>query len=283
MHFIKMHGIANDYIYVDRFVYDAPKDVDAASVKVSDRHTGVGSDGLILMEPSDVATVRMNMRNADGSVSKMCGNATRCIGKYMLERHPELCKDDTVTIETLGGIKTVKGIKDETGAYILFRVDMEAPQLSAESIPVLADDPQNVPLFIGDKPTPGVCVSMGNPHVVLFTDEDPLTFEPFEKIGKPLEWHKVFPERANVEFIRPLPDGSLQMRVWERGSGETMACGTGACAAAVAAMLKGYVKERTVTVHLRGGDLIIEWNEEDGRVYMTGPATYVCEGEWFED
>ena len=283
MHFIKMHGIANDYIYVDRFVYDAPKDVDAASVKVSDRHTGVGSDGLILMEPSEVATVRMNMRNADGSVSKMCGNATRCIGKYMLERHPELCKDDTVTIETLGGIKTVKGVKDEKGNYVLFRVDMEAPQLTAESIPVLADDPQDVPLFIGKKPASGVCVSMGNPHVVLFTDEDPMTFEPFEEISKPLEWHKVFPERTNVEFIRPLPDGSLQMRVWERGSGETMACGTGACAAAVAAMLKGVVKERVVTVHLRGGDLIIEWNEDDGRVYMTGPASYVCEGEWFED
>ena len=283
MHFIKMHGIANDYIYVDRFLYDAPRDVDSASVKVSDRHTGVGSDGLILMEPSDVATVRMNMRNADGSVSKMCGNATRCIGKYMLERHPELCKDDTVTIETLGGIKTVKGIKDDTGAYILFRVDMEAPRLSAESIPVLAQDPQNVPLMIGDKPATGVCVSMGNPHVVLFVAEDPMTFEPFEAIGKPIEWHEVFPERANVEFIRPLPDGSLQMRVWERGSGETMACGTGACAAAVAAMLKGVVTERTVTVHLRGGDLIIEWNEQDGRVYMTGPAAYVCEGEWMED
>ncbi len=285
MHFIKMHGISNDYIYVDRFLYDAPKDVDLAAVKVSDRHTGIGSDGLILMEPSAVATCRMNMRNADGSVSKMCGNATRCIGKYMLERHPDLCVDEnTMTIETLGGIKTVRAIeRDANGSIRTLRVDMEAPRLSAESIPVLADDPQSVPLFVGEEPCEGVCVSMGNPHVVFFIDKDPMELEPFEIIGKPIEWHEVFPERANVEFIQTLPDGSLNMRVWERGSGETMACGTGACASAVAAILKGKVSERTVTVHLRGGDLTIEWNEQDGRVYMTGPAAYVCEGEWMEE
>lgn len=283
MHFIKMHGIGNDYIYVDRFLYDAPKDVDAAAVRVSDRHTGVGSDGLILIEPSDKATCRMNMRNADGSVSKMCGNATRCIGKYMLEKHPELCRGDTMTIETLGGIKTVTGIKNERGEYALFSVDMEVPQLSAESIPVLADDPQSVPLHIGKAEAQGVCVSMGNPHVVFIMDEDPMTLEPFDQIGRPIEWDAAFPERTNVEFIRVLPDGSIRMRVWERGSGETMACGTGACASAVAAMLKGAVKERRVTVHLRGGDLIIEWDEKNGRVTMTGPAAYICEGEWQEE
>ena len=175
MHFIKMHGIGNDYIYVDRFLYDAPKDVDAAAVKVSDRHTGIGSDGLILIEPSEVADCRMNMRNADGSVSKMCGNAMRCIGKYMLERHPERCHGDVVRIETLGGIKVVQAVeRDENGAVTLLRVDMEAPGFSAGSIPVLAENPQDVPLHIGDKPARGVCVSMGNPHVVFLMDEDPM-------------------------------------------------------------------------------------------------------------
>ena len=181
MHFIKMHGIGNDYVYVDRFLYDAPKDVDAAAVKVSDRHTGIGSDGLILIEPSEVADCRMNMRNADGSVSKMCGNAMRCIGKYMLERHPERCHGDVVRIETLGGIKAVQAVeRDENGAVTLLRVDMEAPGFAAESIPVLADDPQDVPLRIGDKPARGVCVSMGNPHVVFLVDEDPMGLEPFD-------------------------------------------------------------------------------------------------------
>ena len=284
MHFIKMHGIGNDYIYVDRFLYDAPKDVDAAAVKVSDRHTGIGSDGLILIEPSEVADCRMNMRNADGSVSKMCGNAMRCIGKYMLERHPERCHGDVVRIETLGGIKVVQAVeRDENGAVTLLRVDMEAPGFSAGSIPVLAENPQDVPLHIGDKPARGVCVSMGNPNVVFLMDEDPMGLEPFDKIGRPIEFDAAFPERTNVEFVQPLPDGSLSMRVWERGSGETMACGTGACASAVAAMLKGAVAAREVTVHLRGGDLRIEWNEADGRVYMTGPAAYIAEGEWMED
>lgn len=284
MHFIKMHGIGNDYIYVDRFLYDAPRDVDAAAVKVSDRHTGIGSDGLILIEPSEVADCRMNMRNADGSVSKMCGNAMRCIGKYMLERHPERCHGDVVRIETLGGIKAVQAVeRDENGAVTLLRVDMEAPGFAAESIPVLAENPQDVPLHIGDKPARGVCVSMGNPHVVFLMDEDPMGLEPFDRIGRPIEFDAAFPERTNVEFVQPLPDGSLSMRVWERGSGETMACGTGACASAVAAMLKGAVAAREVTVHLRGGDLTIEWNEADGRVYMTGPAAYIAEGEWMED
>ena len=284
MHFIKMHGIGNDYVYVDRFLYDAPKDVDAAAVRVSDRHTGIGSDGLILIEPSEAADCRMNMRNADGSVSKMCGNAMRCIGKYMLDRHPERCHGDVVRIETLGGIKTVQAVeRDANGAVSLLRVDMEAPGFSADCIPVLADDPQDVPLHIGDKPARGVCVSMGNPQVVFLVDEDPMGLEPFEKIGRPIEFDAVFPERTNVEFVQPLPDGSLKMRVWERGSGETMACGTGACASAVAAMIKGAVAERAVTVHLRGGDLRIEWSEADGRVYMTGPAAYIAEGEWMED
>ena len=284
MHFIKMHGIGNDYIYVDRFLYDAPKDVDAAAVKVSDRHTGIGSDGLILIEPSEVADCRMNMRNADGSVSKMCGNAMRCIGKYMLDRHPERCHGDVVRIETLGGIKAVQAVeRDENGAVTLLRVDMEAPGFSAGSIPVLAENPQDVPLRIGDKPARGVCVSMGNPQVGFLMDEDPMGLEPFDKIGRPIEFDAAFPERTNVEFVQPLPDGSLSMRVWERGSGETMACGTGACASAVAAMLKGAVAAREVTVHLRGGDLRIEWNEADGRVYMTGPAAYIAEGEWMED
>ena len=281
MHFIKMHGIGNDYIYVDEFLYKAPADIGDAARLASDRHTGIGGDGLILIQPSQIADCKMRMFNADGSEGRMCGNAIRSIARYMLERHPEICPGDTVRIETLSGIKIVTAQRDAEGKPSMLRADMGAPGLSPESIPVLTATPQDLSIEVPGFSGSGVCVSMGSPHIVFFIDSDPSELD-IAHIGPAIESHSLFPERVNVEFVQTQPDGSLKMRVWERGSGETMACGTGACATAVAAMLKGRTPQRTATVHLRGGDLIIEWNPDNNRVYMTGPAALVFEGEWLE-
>ena len=281
MHFIKMHGIGNDYIYVDEFLYKAPADIGDAARLASDRHTGIGGDGLILIQPSQIADCKMLMFNADGSEGRMCGNAIRCIARYMLERHPEICPGDTVRIETLSGIKIVTAQRDAEGKPSMLRADMGAPGLSPESIPVLTATPQDLSIEVPGFSGSGVCVSMGSPHIVFFIDSDPSELD-IAHIGPAIESYSLFPERVNVEFVQVQPDGSLKMRVWERGSGETMACGTGACATAVAAMLKGCTPQRTATVHLRGGDLIIEWNPDNNRVYMTGPAALVFEGEWLE-
>lgn len=281
MHFIKMHGIGNDYIYVDEFLYKAPADIGDAARLASDRHTGIGGDGLILIQPSQIADCKMRMFNADGSEGRMCGNAIRCIARYMLERHPEICPGDTVRIETLSGIKIVTAQRDAEGKPSMLRADMGAPGLSPESIPVLTATPQDLSIEVPGFSGSGVCVSMGSPHIVFFIDSDPSELD-IAHIGPAIESHSLFPERVNVEFVQVQPDGSLKMCVWERGSGETMACGTGACATAVAAMLKGRTPQRTATVHLRGGDLIIEWNPDNNRVYMTGPAALVFEGEWLE-
>lgn len=281
MHFIKMHGIGNDYIYVDEFLYKAPADIEDAARLASDRHTGIGGDGLILIQPSQIADCKMRMFNADGSEGRMCGNAIRCIARYMLERHPEICPGDTVRIETLSGLKIVTAQRDAEGKPSMLRADMGAPGLSPESIPVLTATPQDLSIEVPGFSGSGVCVSMGSPHIVFFIDSDPSELD-IAHIGPAIESHSLFPERVNVEFVQMQPDGSLKMRVWERGSGETMACGTGACATAVAAMLKGRTPQRTATVHLRGGDLIIEWNPDNNRVYMTGPAALVFEGEWLE-
>ena len=281
MHFIKMHGIGNDYIYVDEFLYKVPADIGDAARLASDRHTGFGGDGLILIQPSQIADCKMRMFNADGSEGRMCGNAIRCIARYMLERHPEICPGDTVRIETLSGIKIVTAQRDAEGKPSMLRADMGAPGLSPESIPVLTATPQDLSIEVPGFSGSGVCVSMGSPHIVFFIDSDPSELD-IAHIGPAIESHSLFPERVNVEFVQTQPDGSLKMRVWERGSGETMACGTGACATAVAAMLKGRTPQRTATVHLRGGDLIIEWNPDNNRVYMTGPAALVFEGEWLE-
>lgn len=281
MHFIKMHGIGNDYIYVDEFLYKAPADIGDAARLASDRHTGIGGDGLILIQPSQIADCKMRMFNADGSEGRMCGNAIRCIARYMLERHPEICPGDTVRIETLSGIKIVTAQRDAEGKPSMLRADMGAPGLSPESIPVLTATPQDLSIEVPGFSGSGVCVSMGSPHIVFFIDSDPSELD-IAHIGPAIESHSLFPERVNVEFVQVQPDGSLKMRVCERGSGETMACGTGACATAVAAMLKGRTPQRTATVHLRGGDLIIEWNPDNNRVYMTGPAALVFEGEWLE-
>lgn len=281
MHFIKMHGIGNDYIYVDEFLYKAPADIGDAARLASDRHTGIGGDGLILIQPSQIADCKMRIFNADGSEGRMCGNAIRCIARYMLERHPEICPGDTVRIETLSGIKIVMAQRDAEGKPSMLRADMGAPGLSPESIPVLTATPQDLSIEVPGFSGRGVCVSMGSPHIVFFIDSDPSELD-IAHIGPAIESHSLFPERVNVEFVQMQPDGSLKMRVWERGSGETMACGTGACATAVAAMLKGRTPQRTATVHLRGGDLIIEWNPDNNCVYMTGPAALVFEGEWLE-
>ena len=281
MHFIKMHGIGNDYIYVDEFLYKAPADIGDAARLASDRHTGIGGDGLILIQPSQIADCKMRMFNADGSEGRMCGNAIRCIARYMLERHPEICPGDTVRIKTLSGIKIVTAQRDAEGKPSMLRADMGAPGLSPESIPVLTATPQDLSIEVPGFSGSGVCVSMGSPHIVFFIDSDPSELD-IAHIGPAIESHSLFPERVNVEFVQVQPDGSLKMRVWERGSGETMACGTGACATAVAAMLKGRTPQRTATVHLRGGDLIIEWNPDNNCVYMTGPAAFVFEGEWLE-
>lgn len=281
MHFVKMHGLGNDYIYVDEFLYPGPRDIASAAPRMSDRHTGIGGDGLVCIQPSDVADCRMRMFNADGSEGRMCGNAIRCIAYYMLVRHPERCPLDSVRIETLSGIRTVTAQRDEAGRIRVLRADMDEPGFTAESIPVLSDTPQDVEVPFRGGVHKGVCVCMGSPHVVLFVDEDPMGLD-LPVVGPAIECCALFPNRVNVEFVQVLPDESLNMRVWERGSGETMACGTGACATAVAAMLTGRISARAATVHLRGGDLFIEWDAASNRVYMTGPAVIAFEGDWLE-
>ncbi len=222
------------------------------------------------------------MFNADGSEGRMCGNAIRCIAYYMLVRHPERCKGDAVRIETLSGLRAVTAQRDAQGRILSLRADMDEPGFSAESIPVLSDAPQDVDVPFRGGTKKGVCVCMGSPHVVLFVDEDPMELD-LPAVGPAVECCALFPNRVNVEFVRVLADGSLQMRVWERGTGETMACGTGACASAVAAMYTGRIAAREATVRLRGGDLFIEWNAQNNRVYMTGPAAIAFEGDWLED
>ena len=274
MKFTKMHGAGNDYIYINCFeetVYDPV----SLAVKLSDRHFGVGGDGIILICPSEVADFRMRMYNADGSEGIMCGNGSRCVGKYVFDRG--LTEKTEVTLETLGGIKTL-GLNVENGAVKTVRVDMGEPVLKAADIPVLCATAE----FI-DQPVTAdgliyrmTCVSMGNPHGVIFVDDvDALKLY---MIGPPLENHPMFPERANIEFIQVLDDETLKMRVWERGSGETLACGTGSCAALVASVLNGKCGRRARLL-LPGGILDNEWRESDNHVYMTGPAEFVFDGE----
>lgn len=270
--FTKMHGISNDYVYVNAFV---TKVDDAAAVarKVSDRHTGIGGDGLILICPSDTAHARMEMYNADGSRGAMCGNGIRCVGKFVFEHG--LAKANPLKIDTDSGQKVLfLEVKENKVARVT--VDMGEPILDGPRIPVAAAGQIiNQPLEVDGKSYQVTCVSMGNPHCVTFVDV--VASLELEKIGPKFEHHLFFPNRVNTEFIRVISPTELDMRVWERGSGETWACGTGACAAAVAAALNKKAGRR-VTIHLRGGDLEIEWREEDNHVYMTGPAEEVFEG-----
>jgi len=275
MKFTKMHGAGNDYIYVNGFE-ETIKDRSAFSIKVSDRHFGIGSDGLIVVDPSDVADCKMDMYNADGSQGKMCGNGVRCVAKFVYDNG--IVKKEDIAIETLSGIKYIKvTVKD--GKVVAARVNMGKPILKADEIPTKfeGDTVVSQKLSIGQKSYDVTCVSMGNPHCILYVDD--VKKLDLEKIGPDFENHPMFPDRINTEFIHIVSETEFDMRVWERGSGETLACGTGACAAAVASVLNGYCKRNTdIKVNLIGGTLTINWTDE-GDVYMTGPAETVCTGE----
>lgn len=276
LRFTKMHGISNDYVYISTF--DQPEeDWEQLAIRLSDRRTGIGGDGIILVCPSEVADAKMRIFNADGSEGKMCGNGIRCVGKFVYDKGLVPPDKTTVTIDTLSGIKTLE-LTVRDGKAQSARVDMGAAILSPADIPVKYDGDRmiDVPLEVDGKTWNVTAVSMGNPHCVTFVDDvDSLALE---KLGPHFENHPVFPERVNTEFVRVIDDHTLQMRVWERGSGETWACGTGACATAVAACLNGYCqKGDDITVRLRGGDLVIRYT--DDTVIMTGPASTVFEGE----
>ena len=275
LNFTKMHGIGNDYIYVNAFEQEVP-DPEALAVRLSDRRFGIGGDGLILICPSDIADARMRMFNEDGSEGRMCGNGIRCVAKYLYDYAMIPEDQTTVTIETLSGVKTIE-LTVENGEAVAARVDMGAPILTPADIPMIAEGDRvvSMPLEVGGEEYQVTAVSMGNPHCVVFVD-DPDSIE-IEKIGPLFENYPAFPERVNTEFITVEDERTLRMRVWERGSGETLACGTGACAAVVAACLNGYCHmDEDVTVRLRGGDLVIRYT--DDTVIMTGPATTVFEG-----
>lgn len=274
MKFTKMHGCGNDYVYVNAMENEV-RNPEQVAVKVSDRHFGIGSDGLILICDSDVADFRMRMFNADGSEGKMCGNGVRCIAKYVYDN--KLTDKTEISLETLGGIKYLK-LQVEKGKVTQVTVDMGEPVLDGLLIPVMIDKNPVVsePIMIQDQRYEMTCVSMGNPHAVVLV-EDTEKF-PIEQVGPFFEKNSVFPEGVNTEFVQVLSPSEIHMRVWERGSAETMACGTGACASVVACFLLG-VTGREVTVHLLGGDLKIRYDEESNHVFMTGPATTVFEGE----
>ncbi len=267
MEFTKMEGCGNDYVYVNGFTYKI-KNPNKVSEFVSNRNFGIGSDGLIMVNPSDKADFRMNMYNADGSEGKMCGNGIRCVAKYVYDN--KMTDKTTITVETLSGIKTLV-LNVEDGKVKTVRVDMGSPILKAKDVPVISEKEQVIdePIMIDNKEYKITCVSMGNPHAITFIDDtDSLDIE---SIGPKFEKNEIFPDRINTEFIQIVDRNTIKMRVWERGSGETLACGTGACASVVACVLNN-LTENKVTVKLLGGDLFIEYNREENTVYMTGPA-----------
>ena len=274
--FTKMHGCGNDYIYFNCF--ETPvEDPEELSVRISDRHFGVGGDGIVLICPSDKADAKMRMFNIDGSEGKMCGNAIRCVGKYLYDNGIKRC--NPLKIDTLSGIKTLNLNIGADGKVDSVRVDMGKAILKPEEIPVKLDGETVVarPMTIDGKEYKITCVSMGNPHCVVFTDTD-VSELPLEEIGPKFEFDPLFPERVNTEFINVIDKNTLKMRVWERGSGETLACGTGACASVVAACLNGFCEKDTdITVRLVGGELVIRYTDE--AVTMTGPATVAFTGE----
>lgn len=276
--FTKMHGLGNDYVYIDAINQKIENESSLAKF-VSNRHFGIGSDGLILICKSDIADFQMRMFNSDGSEAEMCGNGIRCVGKFVYDKG--LTDKTTVKIETLAGIKTLvlntKDRKVETA-----RVDMGEPILEAEKIPVISKEQpvKNLELEVENKKFKFTCVSMGNPHAITIV-ENTKEFD-VEKYGKILEVDKAFPKKANIEFAQIIDKENIKMRVWERGAGETLACGTGACATAVACNLNGLTGKK-VNIELLGGILNIEWNENDNHVYMTGPAVTVFDGELYEE
>lgn len=275
MKFTKMQGAGNDYIYVNCFT-ETVKNPEETAVRVSDRHFGVGADGLVLICPSENADFFMDIYNADGSRAKMCGNATRCVAKYVYDN--KMTDKTEIALETLSGIKCIK-ITVQDGKAVAARVNMGAPILTPREIPTKFDGETVVSqnLTIDNTTYAVTCVSMGNPHCVLYTDD--VHAPDLPRIGPKFENHEMFPDRINTEFVHIVSETEFDMRVWERGSGETLACGTGACAATVASILNGYCKRDTeIKVNLLGGTLYINWTA-DGDVYMTGPAETVCTGE----
>ena len=274
MRFTKMEGLGNDYVYVNCFAeqVENPKEL---AIKVSDRHFGIGSDGFILIKPSEVADFCMDMYNADGSRSEMCGNGIRCVAKYVYDKG--LTDKTSISVETLAGIKYLDLTVDK-GRVVMVTVNMGAPELLPAKIPVRSDKDILVaePISVGGQEYKMTCVSMGNPHCVVFV-EDTAAF-PLEEKGPLFESHELFPNRINAEFIQILDRKTVNMRVWERGTGETLACGTGACASTVACILNGLTDDE-ITLHLLGGDLKVRWDREANLVYMTGPAAIVFDGE----
>ncbi|SIO59285.1 diaminopimelate epimerase [Singulisphaera sp. GP187] len=276
MKFTKMHGLGNDYVYVSTFDQKAPADFGALAIAVSDRHFGIGSDGLIMILPSERADARMRMFNSDGSEGEMCGNGVRCVAKYVHDHG--IARRPRVTIETGRGVLTLD-LEVEGGEARRVRVDMQAPILQAAAIPTtLPGDPVvDAPLTIDGRTLGVTAVSMGNPHAVVYVDD--VARFPVERVGPLIENHATFPKRVNVHFVEVVGPGEVRMRTWERGSGITLACGTGACAVCVAGVLTGRT-ERKIVAHLPGGDLELEWSGADQSVFMTGPATEVFSGEW---
>ena len=278
MKFTKMQGLGNDYVYVNCFQEKIENPAELAKF-VSDRHFGVGADGLIRIKPTPLADCEMEMYNADGSQGAMCGNGIRCVAKYAYDYG--LVDKETITVNTKSGVKTLE-LTVEDGKVSKVRVNMGAPILEARQIPILCSQEQAVqlPLEVDGKTYQITGVSMGNPHAVVCVED--VKGLKLEELGPKFENHPAFPDRVNTEFIRVLDRSTVEMRVWERGSGETLACGTGACAVAVACIVNGYTDER-VTVKLLGGDLDIYWDREANLVYMTGPAVTVFDGELFLD
>jgi diaminopimelate epimerase len=275
MKFTKMHGCGNDYVYVNLFEETIAEPA-VLAIAVSDRHFGIGSDGLITIGPSEAADFRMRIYNADGSEAEMCGNGIRCVAKYVYDH--KMTEKEEITVESGAGIKKLT-LTVEDGKVVLVRVDMGEPILKPDLIPVVSDKEKVVaePILVDETEWKMTCVSMGNPHAVVFV-EDVAKF-PVETVGPLFENHKCFPKRTNTEFVTVHSRTEVSMRVWERGSGETWACGTGTCATVMACILNGYTDNR-VLVHLLGGDLTIEYDEKTNHIYMTGPATEVFHGEW---
>ena len=274
MKFTKMEGLGNDYVYINCF-QEKVENPGELAIRYSNRHFGIGSDGVILIKPSEIADCCMDMYNADGSRSEMCGNGIRCVGKYVYDYG--LTDKTEISVETLAGIKYLKLILKD-GKVDLVTVDMGEPELQADKIPVALrlDEVIDQPIQVGNTVYQMTCVSMGNPHAVVFVDA--VDKFPLETVGPLFEHHVMFPNRVNAEFIEVLNRKEVNMRVWERGTGETLACGTGACASTVACILN-HKTEDEITLHLLGGDLKVAWDREKNKIYMTGPARVVFDGE----
>lgn len=276
MKFTKMQGCGNDYVYVNGFVEKIESEAKPDIVRrLSDRHFGIGGDGVIFINPSEIADFEMEMFNADGSRSQMCGNGIRCVAKYVYDYG--LTDKTSLTIESYGAIKYID-LTVENGKVSLVKVNMGAPILVAKDVPVISENEQVIDeeIEVEGKTYRMTCVSMGNPHAIVFMDD--VKNLDIEKVGPFFENHKRFPERVNTEFVKVLDRNTVEMRVWERGTGETLACGTGCCAIAVACCLNGLTDNR-VTVKVLGGELLCEWDREENLVYMTGPAVSVFDGE----